>query len=125
MADQKMKLGCPDVAAVIDQPYAKEPDSWRENRLLAMRFVAKSKFTSAEIADLCGVARGYLFEWIKAVRAGGTDALLTREKPGSIGEMGEPRRLPQRMSIVDLPTYSPQLNPCVAVWIVLVILVLL
>jgi transposase len=95
MAGQKMKLGCPDVAAVIDELHAKEPDGWRKNRLLAVKLAAKGKFTSAEIADLCGVARGYLFEWIKAVRKGGIEALLTREKPGP--KEGPPRGVSQEI----------------------------
>ena len=34
------------------------------------------------MAELCGVARTYLFEWLKLVREGGLEALLLREKPG-------------------------------------------
>lgn len=82
MPGQKLKLRCPKVAAVIDALHAKEPDGWRKNRLLAIKLAARGESTSAEIADLCGVARGYLFEWIKAVREGGIDALLARDKPG-------------------------------------------
>jgi len=82
MPSQKMKLGCPEVAAVIDARYAKEPDGWRKNRLLAVKLAAKGESTSAEIADLCGVARPHLFRWFKAVRDGGLDALLQRGKPG-------------------------------------------
>jgi len=82
MAGQKLLLRCPEVAAVIDALHAKEPDGWRKNRLLAIKLAARGESTSAEIADLCGVARGYLFEWIKAVREGGLEALLTRDKPG-------------------------------------------
>ena len=67
---------------MIDALHAKEPDGWRKNRLLAIKLAARGESTSAEIADLCGVARGYLFEWIKAVREGGLEALLTRDKPG-------------------------------------------
>jgi transposase len=82
MAGQKLLLRCPDVAAVIDALHSKEPDGWRKNRLLAIKLAARGESTSAEIADLCGVARGHLFKWIKAVREGGLEALLAREKPG-------------------------------------------
>lgn len=82
MPGQKLKLGCPDVAAVIDGLHSKEPDGWRKNRLLAIKLAARGESTSAEIADLCGVARGHLFKWIKAVREGGLELLLARDKPG-------------------------------------------
>lgn len=70
------------MAANIDELHAKESDGWRKNRLLAIKLAARGQSTSAEIADLCGIARGYLFKWIKAVRTGGIEALLTRDKPG-------------------------------------------
>mgnify|MGYP000521152693 CR=1 FL=1 len=82
MAGRKLILRCSEVAVVIDELHAKEPDGWRKNRLLAVKLAAKGKFTSAEIAEICGVARGYLFEWIKAARKDGIDGLLTRGKPG-------------------------------------------
>lgn len=82
MKGNTLKLGRPDVAAQIDERYAKEPDGWRKRRLLAVKLAAKGDYTSAEVAELCGVARTYLFEWLKIVREGGLEALLVREKPG-------------------------------------------
>lgn len=82
MPGQKLILRCPEVAATIDALHAREPDGWRKNRLLAIKLAARGEHTSAEIADLCGVARGHLFKWIKSVREGGIKALLTRDKPG-------------------------------------------
>lgn len=82
MPGTKLKLRCPEVAAVIDALHSKEPDGWRKNRLLAIKLAARGESTAAEIADLCGVARGYLFKWIRAAREGGIEALLTRDKPG-------------------------------------------
>ena len=82
MPGRTLQLGRPDVAAVIDERYAQEPDGWRKRRLLAVKLAAKGGHTSAEIADLCGIARTYLFEWLKLVREGGLEALLTRGKPG-------------------------------------------
>lgn len=38
--------------------------------------------TSAEIADLFGIARGHLFEWLKALRKEGLEAFLDDGKPG-------------------------------------------
>lgn len=82
MPGRTLQLGRPEVAAIIDERYAKEPDGWRKRRLLAVKLVAGGEHTSAEVADLCGVARTYLFEWLKLVREGGLEALLTRGKPG-------------------------------------------
>ena len=82
MAGNIFKLGCPEVAAIIDERYAAEPDGWGKRRLLAIKLAAKAKYTPAEVAKLCGVSRSYLFLWLKRVREGGLDALLARDKPG-------------------------------------------
>jgi len=82
MPGRKTKLGCPEVAAVVDALHAKEPDGWRKNRLLAVKLAAKGEFTSDEIADLCGVSRTHIYRWFKIAREDGIDALLEREKPG-------------------------------------------
>jgi transposase len=89
MPGRFLKLGNAEVAAVIDARYAKEPDGWRKRRLLAVKLAAKGEYTSAEVAELCGVARTWLFVWLKVVRERGLDALLEREKPGP--REGEPR----------------------------------
>lgn len=82
MARPKLKLGLPDVAATIGRRHAKERDPWCKNRLLAIKLAAAGEHTAAEVADLCGITRGHLFEWIKTVREGGLEALLTRGKRG-------------------------------------------
>ena len=82
MAGYRIKLERPDVAEIIDERHAREPDGWRKTRLLAIKLVAHGEMTSAQIADICGIARGYLFVWIKVVREQGLEALLEREKPG-------------------------------------------
>lgn len=82
MSGHTLKLGRPDAAAVIDERYAQEPDGWRKRRLLAVKLAAKGEYTSAEVAELCGIARTHLFEWLSIVRQRGLDALLERGKPG-------------------------------------------
>ena len=82
MARNTLKLGSPEVAAVIDERYAAEPDGWRRRRLLAVKLTAKGDYTSAEVAELCGISRPHLFVWLRLVREGGLDALLARDKPG-------------------------------------------
>jgi transposase len=82
MSGPQLKLGRPEVAAIIDERYAREPDGGRKRRLLAVKLVAHGAMTSAEIADLCGIARGHLFVWLKVVREQGLEALLERGQPG-------------------------------------------
>lgn len=82
MAGVKLKLGLPEIAAFIDDRHASEPDGWRKNRLLAVKLAARGEWTSAQVADLCGISRGRLFEWLKVVRKEGLEALLKRSKPG-------------------------------------------
>lgn len=75
MSKTTLRLGRPDVAAVIDEKHAAEKDGWRKNRLLAIKLAARGEHTSAEVADLCGIARGHLFRWLAVVRKGGLEAL--------------------------------------------------
>jgi transposase len=82
MARQTLKLGSPSVAAVIDERYAAEPDGWGKRRLLAVKLAAKGEYTSAEVAELCGISRPHLFVWLRRVREEGLDALLERDQPG-------------------------------------------
>ena len=82
MPRPNLKLGMPEVAAVIDKRHATERDPWRKNRLLAIKLAAHGEHTAEAVADLCGIARGYLLEWIKVVRERGFEALLERRKRG-------------------------------------------
>ena len=61
MPGRKLKLNQPAVAACIDQRHAREPDGWRKTRLLAVKLAARGESTAAQIADLCGIARGHVF----------------------------------------------------------------
>jgi transposase len=88
MAKEALQLGVAKVAAMIDERYEREPDGWRKRRLLAVKMAAKGEYTSSEVAEMCGVSRPYLFEWLKVVRTEGLEALLTREKPGPKEEIG-------------------------------------
>lgn len=84
MPGHTLQLGSPKVAAVIDERYAAEPDGWRKRRLLAVKLAAKGEYTSAEVAELCGISRPHLFVWLRRVREEGLEALLEREKPGPL-----------------------------------------
>jgi transposase len=82
MPGPKLKLGMPEVAAQIDERHRQETDGWRKTRLLAVKLVARGESTSAQIADLCGISRGRLFEWLKTLRKKGLAGLLARGQPG-------------------------------------------
>ena len=82
MPGRKLKLGHPESAAEINKLYSKERDGRRKNRLLAIKLVAQGEHTSAQIADLCGISRGRLFEWLKKLRKEGLSGLLAYDKPG-------------------------------------------
>ncbi len=82
MPGRKLKLGHPESAAEINKLYSKERDGRRKNRLLAVKLVAQGEHTSAQIADLCGISRGRLFEWLKKLRKEGLSGLLAYDKPG-------------------------------------------
>ncbi|MFZ4778748.1 MAG: IS630 family transposase [Terrimicrobiaceae bacterium] len=77
-----MKLRLPKVAAVIDEEHRREKDGKSKNRLLAVKLAARGEHSAAEIADMCGIARGHFFHWMKRVRKGGLEALRERGKPG-------------------------------------------
>ncbi len=82
MAGRKLKLGCPAVAAEIEELYRKEKDVRRKNRLLALKLVARGEDDSKAIARICGIAPNYLFKWLKTFREQGLDGLLGYGKPG-------------------------------------------
>ena len=82
MAGIKLQLGKPEVAERIDALHARERAGWRKTRLLAVKLAARGESTSAQIAEVCGIARGHVFVWLKIVRERGLDALLERGKPG-------------------------------------------
>jgi len=79
---KKLKLGLPEVAAVIDARHSAERDPWKKNRLLLLKLAARGEHTSEEVLDLRGITRGHLFRLIGMVRKDGIEALLERDKPG-------------------------------------------
>ena len=82
MPGRKRKLNQPAVAACLDPRHARAPDGWRKTRLLAVKLAARGEATAAQIADLCGSARGHVFVWLSLVRERGLDARLERGQPG-------------------------------------------
>lgn len=82
MAGRPLKLGCPEVAAIIDEKHRREKAGWRKERLLAIKLAAGGEHTSQQIAELCGLSRSKVFELLKAVREGGLEAIWERDPGG-------------------------------------------
>ena len=82
MPGRKRKRNNPEVAACSDERHAREPDGWRKTRLLAVKLAARGESTAAQIAALCGRARGHVFVWLSVVRERGPEALRKRGRPG-------------------------------------------
>ena len=82
MAGVKLKLGMPEVAVRAAAMHAKQPHGWCKTRLLAVKLAGSGEWTSAEVAEVCGVSRGRVFEWLRIVRERGLEALLQRGKTG-------------------------------------------
>jgi transposase len=82
MARRTTKLGCPDVARIIDRKHKAEPPGWRKDRLLAIKLASKGENTGQEIADLCGMSLAQVTSLIKAVREGGLPAIWEKKSGG-------------------------------------------
>jgi transposase len=72
----------PEAAERATAMHAQEPHGWRKTRLLAVKLAGSGEWTSGEIAEVCGVSRGRVFEWLRTVRERGLEALLERGKTG-------------------------------------------
>ena len=70
------------MAEIIEEAYSKERDGRRKNRLLAVKLVAQGEHTSGQIARICGISRGRLFEWLRKLREEGLAGLCDYGKPG-------------------------------------------
>ena len=82
MARKTLKLGCPEVAEVIDGKHRTEKPGWRKDRLLAIKLASRGEHTAAEIAEIAGMARSQVFAFVKAVREGGLEAIWEKSRGG-------------------------------------------
>ena len=71
----------------------------------------------AHFAHLPGVSLKWDHSYLKNLAASDPEAIhvLVRDQAGFHLRDGD-RRLPKRVRIVDLPAYSPELNPCEQMW---------
>lgn len=93
MRKQSLKLGRPDLGAQIERRYRQEKDARLKTRLLCVKLAALGEHTAQEIAELCGVSRATVFEWVGDFRREGFEALLERGRPGP--QPGELRGVPE------------------------------
>lgn len=96
MRKQTLKLRRPDLGDQIEDRYRLERDGRLKTRLLCVKLAARGEHNAAEIAQLCGVSRATVFEWVGAFRREGFGALLERGKPGP--RPGELRGLPEAVA---------------------------
>ena len=68
----------PESLDELDQSLAKDLDTRDRNKLLALKSIASGKLTSQEVADIYGVTRKTIFNWIRLFRDGGVEKLLRR-----------------------------------------------
>ena len=64
------------VATAIDERHAAERNGRHKTRLLAAKLSALGEHSSAELAEICGIASSDLFRWLSAVREVELDGLL-------------------------------------------------
>ena len=71
----------------------------------------------AHFAHLPGVSLEWDRSYLRDLAAGDPEAIhvLVRDQAGFHLREGDPR-LPARVRIIDLPAYSPELNPCEQMW---------
>ena len=82
MPGRKLKLGCPEVAVIIDESHRAERPGWKKDRLLVIKLAAHGEHTSEEIGELCGLSRSKVFELVKLAREEGLEGVLRRGKRG-------------------------------------------
>jgi len=62
--------------------YKSEKESWKRERLLAVKLLIESDRKIDEVVEIVGRARSAVYGWLKLYRQGGLQALLTRAKRG-------------------------------------------
>lgn len=82
MASRKLKLGCPEVAAVIDKRHAAEKVGWKKERLLVIKLAARGAHSGEDIGQLCGISRAQVYALVKLAREQGLERVLQRGKRG-------------------------------------------
>lgn len=82
MRGRRLKLDCPEVAAIIDKRHGSEKPGWLKDRMLAIKLAARGEYTAREIGEFCGISRSKVFELLKAVRSKGLESICERDPGG-------------------------------------------
>jgi len=73
----------------LKEAWKSERRDWARQRLRVMRLVARHEHSAQEIADLMGVSRGTVFNYLRVFEEKGVEGLLQRDygigRPGLIG----------------------------------------
>jgi hypothetical protein len=106
----RSRAGKDDARSTIDDKHAAENDGWRKNRRLAIKLAARGEHTSAKFRQ--SIRNGIITSLEDLAQ---TDPhavhIVIRDQAGFHLRDGDPR-LPERIRIIDLPPYTPRLNPC-------------
>jgi transposase len=79
---KRYRLNRPDLAQAVAVELKACRDVKSQQRLLAARLAASGQFTADQIAEQLGISRRRFFDWMNALKAGGTAALLERKHGG-------------------------------------------
>ncbi len=74
-------LGQAGMAALETAWKRKQPD-WARQRLLVLRLIARHEQSAQEIAEVAGVSRATVFNYLALFQEGGLDRLLHRQREG-------------------------------------------
>ena len=66
----------------MDETRDRRPETWQEGRRLRALALHEQGWPGARIAEVLGVTRGAVSQWLKRVREGGRAALYHRPPPG-------------------------------------------
>ena len=69
-----------------------QPTDWREGRRLRAWDLYEQGWPQKQIAIALGVTQGAVSQWIARGRAGGSDALRNRSRPGAIPKLTQQQR---------------------------------
>jgi transposase len=79
---KRFQLNRPDQAKAVVAALAACQNVSDQQRLLAMRLAASGQHTAAQIAGQLGISRRQFFNWVNALKKGGVEGLLARERGG-------------------------------------------
>jgi transposase len=80
------------------------PRDWKEARRFRALDLKQAGWSQQEIAEVLGVTKGAVSQWMSAVEANGVEALYARPRPGGPTKL----TIPQRTLLPDLLTHGAE-----------------